>query len=80
MSPTGNNNETVDTTTPCTTPSVTQQSTLVSAKDVDPKAATWIDITVDNRMSMKAGETGQILKTVLTICGIDAMQFNMEQL
>jgi hypothetical protein len=80
VSPKGNNNETVGTTTPCTTPFATQQSTLVSAKDVDPKAVTWIDITIDNRMSMKAGETGQILKSALTICGIDAMQFNMEQL
>jgi hypothetical protein len=45
-------NEQVGTTTPCTTPSATQQSTPVTAKDIDPKAVTWSDITVDDRPSM----------------------------
>jgi len=69
-------NEQVGTTTPCTTPSATQQSTLVTAKDIDPKAVTWSDITVGDHPSMKPGETGSMVKSVLTICGIDAMQFN----
>jgi hypothetical protein len=73
-------NEQVGTPTPCTTPSATQQSTLVTAKDIDPKAVTWSDITVGDRPSMKPGETGSMVKSVLTICGIDAMQFNTEQL
>ena len=69
-------NEQVGTPTPCTTPSATQQSTLVTAKDIDPKAVTWSDITVGDRPSMKPGETGSMVKSVLTIYGIDAMQFN----
>jgi len=59
---------------------VTQQSTLVTAKVIDPKAVTWTDIAVGDRPSTKAGEAGQMAKSVLTICGIDVMQFNMEQL
>jgi hypothetical protein len=63
-----------------TTPSATQQSTLVTAKDIDPKVVTWSYITVGDRPSMKPGETGSMVKSVFTICGIDAMQFNTEQL
>ncbi len=64
-----------------THPPSTPQSTLVAAKDIDPKAVTWTDIiTVDNMPSMKPGETGQIVKSALTICGIDAMSFDTEQL
>ena len=73
-------NEQVGTTTPCTTPSATQQSTLVTAKDIDPKAVAWTNITVGDRPLTKPGETGLMVESILTNCGIDAMQFNMEQL
>jgi hypothetical protein len=58
----------------------TQQSTLVTAKDVDPKAVIWANNTEGDRPSTKPGELGRMVKSVLTICGIDAMVFNMEQL
>jgi hypothetical protein len=60
--------------------SATQQSTLVSAKDVNPKAVTWNDVTVGDRPSNKPGEVGQMVNMALTICGIDAVLFSMEQL
>ncbi len=63
-----------------TNTSATQQSTLVTAKDIDPKASTWTNITVGDRPSTKPGETGQMVRSVLTICGIDAMSFNTELL
>jgi hypothetical protein len=47
---------------------------------VDPKAVTWIDVTVGDRPSSKPGEVGQIMKVALTICGIDAILFSTEQL
>jgi hypothetical protein len=59
---------------------ITQQSTLVTAKNVDPKAVTWAIITEGGRPSTNPGELGQMVKSVLTICGIDAMSFNMDQL
>ena len=76
---TADNNE-KDCAPSTTNTSATQQSTLVTAKDIDPKAVTWTDITVGDRPSAKPGETGQMVKSVLTICGIDAMSFNTEQL
>jgi hypothetical protein len=48
--------------TPCTTPFATQQSTLVTAKDID------------------YCKPGSMVKSVLIICGINAMQFNTEKL
>jgi len=60
--------------------SATQQSAIVAAKDIEPKAVTWADITEGDRPSTKPGEAGQMVKSVLTICGIDAMSFNTEQL
>jgi hypothetical protein len=59
---------------------VTQQSTLVTTKDVDPKAVTWANITEGEGPSMKPVELGQMVTSVLTICSIDAMSFNMGQL
>ncbi len=63
-----------------TNPSATQESTLVNAKDIDPKAVTQTNFTVDDRPSTKLGEAGQMVKSVLTIFGIDVMSFNTEQL
>jgi hypothetical protein len=60
--------------------SATQQSTLVSAKDVNPKAVTWNDVTVGDRPSNKSVEVGKMVKAALTICGLDAILFSMEQL
>jgi hypothetical protein len=76
---TSDNNDTIGTSSAAAA-SVTQQSTLVTAKDIDPKVVTWTGIAVGDRPSTKAGEAGQMAKSVLTICGIDAMQCNMEQL
>jgi hypothetical protein len=60
--------------------SATQQSTLVSAKDIDPKAVTWNDVTVGDRPSNKSVEVRKMVKAALTICGLDAILFSMEQL
>ena len=68
------------TTSDVATASATQQSTLVSAKDVNPKAVTWNDVTVGDSPSNKPGEVGQMVNTALTICGIDAILFSTEQL
>jgi len=58
----------------------TQQSALISSKDVDPRKVSWTDIIGGDRSSTKAGETGQMVKSVASICGIDAMLFSTEQL
>ena len=58
----------------------TQQSALISSKDVDPRKVSWTDIIGGDRPSTKAGETGQMVKSVASICGIDAMLFSTEQL
>ncbi len=79
LTTTADNNE-KDCAPSTTNTSATQQSTLVTAKDIDPKAVTWTDITVGDRPSTKPRETGLMVKSVLTICGIDAMSFNTEQL
>jgi hypothetical protein len=47
---------------------------------VDPKAVTWIGVTVGDWPSKKPGEVGQMVKASLTICGIDAILFSTEQL
>jgi hypothetical protein len=47
---------------------------------MDPKAVTWNDVTVGDRPSHKPGEVGQMVKAALTICGLDAILFSMEQL
>jgi len=68
------------TTSDVVTASATRQSTLVSAKDIDQKAVTWNDVTVGDTPSNKPGEAGQMVKAALTICGLDAILFSMEQL
>jgi len=68
------------TTSDVVTASATRQSTLVSAKDIDPKAVTWNDVTVGDRPSNKPGEVGQMVKAALTICGLDTILFSTEQL
>lgn len=61
--------------------SVTQQSApVMTAKDIDTKAVSWGNIEVGDRPSNKADDSGQMVKSVLTICGFDAMALNTEQL
>jgi hypothetical protein len=61
--------------------SVTQQSAvMMTAKYVDAKAVSWGNIEVGDRPSNKAEHSGQMVKSVLTICGVDAMALNTEQL
>jgi hypothetical protein len=61
--------------------SVTQQSApVMTAKDIDVKAVSWGNIEVGDRLSNKADDSGQMVKSVLTICGFDAMALNTEQL
>jgi len=60
--------------------SATQQSSLVSAKDIDPKDVTWDHIVVGDRPSTKPGQSDQMVKSVSTICGIDSMKLNTDQL
>jgi hypothetical protein len=54
----------------------TQQSAPMTAKDIDAKAVSWGNIDVGDRPS----KSGEMVKSVLTICGIDAMALNTEQL
>jgi len=75
----GDNNEKVGTIS-VTTPSDTQQSTLVTSRDINPKEVAWTDIVAGDRPLTKPGEVGQIVKSVVIISGIDAMLFNTEQL
>jgi hypothetical protein len=61
--------------------SITQQSApVMTAKDIDMKAVSWGNIEVGDRPSNKADDCGQMVKSVLTICGFDAMALNTEQL
>jgi len=59
---------------------ITHQSTIVSAKDIDPKKVSWVNIVAGDRPSVKPGESGQMVKSVAIICGIDAMTLSTEQL
>ncbi len=52
----------------------------MTAKDVDVKAVSWGNIEVGDCPLNKAEHSGQMVKSVLTICGIDAMALNTEQL
>jgi hypothetical protein len=58
----------------------TQQSTILSAKDNEPKKVSWVNIVVGNRLSVQPHESGQMVKSVTTICGIDAITLSTEQL
>jgi hypothetical protein len=64
----------------CDVVEVSQQCTIVSAKDIDPKKVSWVNIVVGNRPSVKPGESGQMVKSTATICGIDVMTFSTLQL
>jgi len=64
-------------TTHCNIVAVTQQSNIVSAKDIDPKNVSWVKIVAEDRPSVS--ESGQMVKSVTTICGIDAMTLSTEQ-
>jgi hypothetical protein len=57
-------------------PVVTQQSAIISAKVTDPKKVTWDDTKAGDWPSTKAGENGQMVKSISTICGIDAKTFS----
>jgi len=59
---------------------ITHQSTIVSAKDIDPRKVLWVNIVAGDRPSVKPGESRQMVKSVTTICGIDAMTLSTEQL
>jgi hypothetical protein len=54
----------------------TQQSAPMTAKDIDAKAVSWGNIDVGDG-PLKSGE---MVKSALTICGMDAMASNTEQL
>jgi len=54
----------------------TQQSAPMTAKDIDAKAVSWGNIDVGDWPS----KSGEMVKSVITICGIDAMALNTEQL
>ncbi len=58
----------------------TEHSNVISSKDVDPKKVSWDDIVGGDRPSTKAGDNGAMVKSIATICGIDAMTFSTEQL
>jgi hypothetical protein len=58
----------------------TQQSAIISAKDVNPKEVGWDDIKAGDRPSDKPGQAGQMVKSVSTICGINGMSFGTDQL
>jgi hypothetical protein len=61
--------------------SVTQRyAPVMTANDVDVKAVSWGNIEVGDHPSNKADDSGQMVKSVLTICGVDAMALNTEQL
>jgi hypothetical protein len=45
-----------------------------------PKKVSWVNIVAGDRPSVKPGESGQMVKSVTTICGIDAMTLCTEQL
>jgi Neuraminidase (sialidase) len=64
----------------CSIVAVTQQSTNVLVRDIDPKKVSWVDIVARDRPSVKPGESGQMVKSVATICGIDAMTLSTKQL
>jgi hypothetical protein len=54
----------------------TQQSTLTSYQDVEVKTVTWDNIIVGDRKSTKTG--GGMVKSIMTICGFEAMDFTTE--
>ena len=58
----------------------TEHPNVISSKDVDPKKVSWDDIVGGDRPSTKAGDNGAMVKSIATICGIDAMTFSTEQL
>jgi len=62
------------------TSGTTQQSAIISAKDVNAKDVTWADVKAGDRPSDKPGQAGQMVKSVSTICGIDGMSFSTDQL
>ncbi len=51
----------------------TQQSALLSCKDVDLKKDSWDDIVVGEWLTTKAKKNGQMMKSASNICGPDAM-------
>jgi hypothetical protein len=53
---------------------------VISSKDVDPKKVSWDDIVCGDRLSTKVGDSGAMVKSIATICGIDAITFSTEQL
>jgi hypothetical protein len=56
-----------------------EQFNVISAKDVDPKKISWNDIVVGDRPSTKPGDNGAMVKSIATICSLDAMTFSTEQ-
>jgi hypothetical protein len=62
------------------TSGTTQQSAIISAKDVNAKDVTWADVKAGDRPSDEPGQVGQMVKSVSTICGIDGISFSMDQL
>jgi hypothetical protein len=53
---------------------------VISSKDVDPKKVSWDDLVCGDRPSTKLGDGGAMVKSIATICGIDAITFSTEQL
>jgi hypothetical protein len=57
-----------------------QQFAVVSAKAIDHRKVSWEDIVAGDRPYVKPGENGQIIKSVVTLCGIDATCLSTEPL
>jgi hypothetical protein len=57
---------------------LTQQFSVISAREIDPKKVCWDDIVAGDRLSMKPGKSGQMVKSVATICSMDNMSLSME--
>jgi hypothetical protein len=52
----------------------------VYAKEINPKKVSWEDIVAGGWLSIAPGKSGQMVKSVATICGMDAMSLSTEQL
>jgi len=55
------------------TSATSKQFNVISSKDVDPKKISWNDIVAGDKPSTKLGDNGAMVKSIATICGIDAM-------
>jgi hypothetical protein len=52
---------------------------ILCTKDIDPKKVTLEDTVMGDWPSVKASESGKMVKPVATICGMDAMSLICNQ-